>query len=58
MTSKVLVGQAQILQQDAGAISTEATAVEPDIEQPIVLEWRLLGGTSEEMRSVLRGEMW
>jgi hypothetical protein len=38
MRPQVLIHQAQLLQQDAGPIGSEAAAVEANVEQPIVIE--------------------
>lgn len=45
---QVLVGQPQLVQQDAGPIRLEAAAVEPDVEQPVVFVVRFGGGRVEQ----------
>ena len=50
VASKVLVRQAQLLQQDAGPIRPEAAAVEPDVEQPVVFVVRFFRrGVEQEL---------
>ncbi len=47
---QVLVGQAELVQQDRGPVRPEAAAVEADVEQPVVLVVGLLGrGVEQEL---------
>ena len=49
---QVLVAPARVLEQDAGPVRPEAAAVEPDVEQPVVLVVGLLGGRVEQELAV------